>query len=93
MTVEVKLYFIKNLHLDNVSIHRDFYQNQFLNEYARKKKAKISESRSPGITESRSFLVRYRRTYVLNKRRIAYAMIDTGPIRRIFIKGNIRENF
>ena len=24
------------------------------------------KSRSPGITESRSFLVRYRRTYVLN---------------------------
>ena len=36
-----------------------FYQNQFINKYARKKKAKISESRS--------FLVRYRRTYVLKK--------------------------
>ena len=46
-----------------------FYQNRFINEYARKKKAKISESRSHGVTESRNhgvFLVRYRRTYVLN---------------------------
>ena len=36
-----------------------FYQNRFINECARKKKAKIPESRS--------FLVGYRRTYVLNK--------------------------
>ena len=36
-----------------------FYQNQFINEYARKTKAKIPESRN--------FLVRYRRTYVPNK--------------------------
>ena len=36
-----------------------------MNEYARKKKAKISESRSPRVIESRSFLVRYRRTYAL----------------------------
>ena len=42
-----------------------FYQNQFINEYARKKKAEISESRSHRVTESRGFLVRYRRTYVL----------------------------
>ena len=51
MTFEVILYFIKTLRLHNVSIHRNFYQNRFVNEYARKKKAKISESRSPGITE------------------------------------------
>ena len=50
---------MKKLWLHNVSIHIDFYQNRFINEYARKKKAKI--------TESQSFLVRYRRTYVLNK--------------------------
>ena len=35
-------------------------QNRFINEYARKKKAKISKSRS--------YLVRYRRTYVLKKK-------------------------
>ena len=35
-----------------------FHQNQFINQYARKKKSNISESKS--------FLVRYRRTYVLN---------------------------
>ena len=55
----------------------------FINECFRKKKAKIPESQnpgvmesrshgipesqSPGVTESLSFLVRYRRTYVLNK--------------------------
>ena len=37
------------------------YQDQLINEYARKKKAKISESHSHGV-----FLVRYRRTYVVN---------------------------
>ena len=71
MTFEVILYFMKNLCLHNVSIHTNFYQNRFINEYDRKKKAKISESRSLGVPESRShgsFLVRYRRTYVLKKR-------------------------
>jgi hypothetical protein len=46
MTSEVILYFLKNLHLHNVSI-----QNQFINKYAREKKA----------------LVKYRRTYVFKK--------------------------
>ena len=40
-----------------VSIPRNFYQNRFINECARKKKAKIPE-----------FLVKYRRTYVLNNK-------------------------
>ena len=61
MTFEVILYFMKDLCLYNVSIHINFYQNQSINKYARKKKAKISESRS--------ILVRYRRTYILNKLR------------------------
>ena len=51
MTFDVILYFMKNLHLHNVSIQGNFYQNQFINEYARKKKAKISWSRGNGITE------------------------------------------
>ena len=54
MTFEVIIYFIKNLRLHNVSIHRNFYQNWFINEYDIKKKAKISESRSLGVTELRS---------------------------------------
>ena len=54
MTFEVILYFMKNLCLHNVSIHTNFYQNRFINEYDRKKKAKISESRSLGVTESRN---------------------------------------
>ena len=70
MTFEVILYFMNNFCLHNVSIHRNFDQNQFINEYARKKKAKISESRSHGMTESRSFLVRYRRTYVLKNKQV-----------------------
>ena len=40
-----------------------FYQKRFINEYARKKKAKI--------LESQSFLVRYRRTYVLKKQSLS----------------------
>ena len=48
---------IKTLRLCIVSIHRKFYQNLFVNECARKKRAKIPESRS--------FLVRYRRAYIL----------------------------
>ena len=57
---------MKNLRLHNVSPHRNFYQNQFIIEYAKKKKAKISKSRSFRVKESQSFLVRYRGTYVLN---------------------------
>ena len=52
---------MKYLHLHNVKIHRNIYQDWFINEYARKEKLK---SQSP---ESRSFQVRHRRTYVLNK--------------------------
>ena len=51
MTSEVILYFMKNLHLRNVKILRNVYQNQLINAYARKKKAKISKSRSLGATE------------------------------------------
>ena len=40
VTYEVTLYLMKNLRLHNVSIHRHFYQNRFIYEYA--KKAKIS---------------------------------------------------
>ena len=43
-----------------VSIHRNVYQNRFVKERARKKKAEVPESRTRS-------LVRYRRTYVLNK--------------------------
>ena len=73
MTFKVIVHFIKNMRLHIVSIHKFFYYNRFINECVRKNKAKISEFRSPGVTESRnhgftgsrSFLVRYRRTYVL----------------------------
>ena len=39
---------------NNVSIYRNFYQNRFLNEYGRKRKAKISESQSPRVQNSQS---------------------------------------
>ena len=55
-----------------VSIHRDFHQNRFVIEYARKKKAKISESRS--------LLERYRRTYVLNKNPIIEYQLQKAKI-------------
>ena len=48
MTFEVILYFKKNLRLLNVSIHRFFNQNWFINDCARKKKAK---SQIHGIME------------------------------------------
>ena len=62
MTSEVILYLMKN-----VRLHRICYQNRLINKYARNKKAEISESQSPRVPESLSFLVTYRRTYVLNK--------------------------
>ena len=60
MTLEVILYFMKNLCLHNVSMHRHFYQNQFITNMLERKKLK---SRSHGVPEF--FLVRYRRTKVL----------------------------
>ena len=47
---------MKKVRLLNLSIHRNRYQNRFINECARKKKAKIPVS---------EFFVRCRRTYVL----------------------------
>ena len=47
MTFEVILPNMKNMRLNIVNIHRNFCQNQFINECARKK-AKIPKSRSPG---------------------------------------------
>ena len=49
MTSEVILYLMKYLRLFNVSIHRDFYQDRFINKYDRKKKAKILGSKSHGV--------------------------------------------
>ena len=46
MTFEVILDFMKNLRLHNVSIHRNFEQNWFINECDTKKKLK---SRNPGV--------------------------------------------
>ena len=37
---------MNKLRLYDISIHTNFHQNRFINEYARKKKAKISESQS-----------------------------------------------
>ena len=42
MNFEFLLYFMKNLHL-HVSIHINFYQNQFINECALKIKIKQKE--------------------------------------------------
>ena len=64
MPFEVILHLITNLSLYIVSIHRNFIK--VVNECAGKKKAKIPESRN------QSFLVRYRRTYVLKKTRYFY---------------------
>ena len=78
MTSEVILNFIKKMRLYNVSIHikYKFDQNWFINKYARKKKAK-----SHGVPEF--FLVRYRRTYILNKLCV-YLYIDIMKIKRLY---------
>ena len=69
MTFEVILEYMNTLCLHNVSIHRNFEPNQFINECARKKKPKMPKSQNHGVPE---FLVRYRKTYVLKnlKRKI-----------------------
>ena len=54
ITFEVIPHFMKSF-----SIYRQFYQNRFINDCARKKKAKIQKLRS-----YRVFFVRYRRSYV-----------------------------
>ena len=53
----------KKLHLHNVSNHRNFYQNRFINECAKKKQAKILWFPS---FPAQSFFVRFRRTHDLN---------------------------
>ena len=45
------LYFMKFFCLNNVSFHGNVYQNRFINKYARKKKATISESWSLRVME------------------------------------------
>ena len=51
MTFEGILHLIKKLRLLNVSISINFYQNQFINECAREKKAKISYFQSFPVSE------------------------------------------
>ena len=81
MTSEVILYFVKNLHLHNVSIHRNFNQNRFINfaiynvsihrNFNQNRFInKCAREKKGKISESQShgvFFVRYRRTYVLGK--------------------------
>ena len=45
-----KSFYVKKLRLRNVSIHRIFYQNRFINKYARNKKGK--KPRSPRVETS-----------------------------------------
>ena len=49
MTSEVILYQTKKMGLHIVSIHINLYQNQFINECARKKKAKFPDLRKDGV--------------------------------------------
>ena len=60
MTFEVIFY--PRLYNDN--IHREFFQNWFVNECARKNLAKFPKTRSPV-----AFFFSCRRTFVLNKGR------------------------
>ena len=61
---------MKYLRINNISIHINFYQNRFINECYRKIKSKIPEFHI--------FLVRCRRTYVLNNKytfKVRYSVI------------------
>ena len=88
MTFKVIHDVIKKLRLYNVSIHRNFKQNWFINECARKKTVKIPESRSHGVLESRRFLVTYRRTYVLKKNNNS-CTVQSRNMRLLYDKWNI----
>ena len=59
MTFEVILYKAKKLSVHIVSIHINFYKNQFIKVCARKKKAKFTEFRNYVKTE---FFVKCKRT-------------------------------
>ena len=61
---------MKYLHFHNISIHINVNQNRFINECARKIKAKIPESQS-----LRFFFVRCRRTYIHNNRKFGCSNI------------------
>ena len=52
---------MKYLHIHNVSIHRSFYRNRFINECVGKAFLKF-----PIRRKDRVFFVRYKRTFVLN---------------------------
>ena len=73
MNLEVILHFIKKKDLYNVSIHRHFYLIRFINECARKS---LRVLQFWSFKASQSFLVRFRRTYVLK---------NTWPIMNINI--------
>ena len=72
------------MRIHNVGIPRNFYQNRLINEFARKKKAKI--------LESRCFLVRFRRTYVLNKQFDSTKFISHFGCTNIIFAEHTREH-
>ena len=57
---------MKNLRLHNVSIHRNFYYNRFIDMNMLERKRK--KSWNHGVTESLS----HRRTYILKKMNLNY---------------------
>ena len=81
MTFEVILHLIKNVRLLNVSIHRNFYQNRFINECAKKKKKK----KKAKIPEFHSYFVRCRRTYVINNKRELYTMHNLFIVTKVLV--------
>ena len=55
MTFEVILINMKYLCIHDISIHINFHQNQFINEYVRKIKAKIPDPQSFTVLGSHFF--------------------------------------
>ena len=86
MIFDVILNEIKYLRIYNVS-NSNLYQNRFIDECTRKKKAKISKSQCPNFT----VYVRCRRTYVLNNqikkiKNVRYMHIKDPASINFFIK-------
>ena len=67
MTSEVLLHFLTEMRLHNVSIHRKFYDIQFTEECARKKKVKILESHRFTVffSDKRTYILKNNDIYII----------------------------
>ena len=57
-------YLLLYLRLHNVSTHRNFHQNRFINEFARKNLAKNREEQADGVVEVNKSLKNWQKPFV-----------------------------